>query len=94
MPLMACTHGHGGTGYPAGSWRATPYVRATSLTGRFSTMTAVITRRAFDIPAESGLAVLYVLRHPVLNVLRLDTTRGTLEDPALAPAPARTASAS
>src|SRR5579871_3888538 len=55
-----------------------------------------MTSRAFDIPAGSGPAVLYDVRHaaaqaeltqarncprclqtPVLNVLRLDTTRGT-----------------
>jgi hypothetical protein len=32
---------------------ATPYLRATSLTGRFSAVTAVMTRRAFDIRAAS-----------------------------------------
>ena len=48
-------------------------------------MTAVITSRALDIPGASSQparnqvatpapAVLYVLRDPVLNVLRLDTT--------------------
>jgi hypothetical protein len=40
-------------------------------------VTAVMTSRAFDIPAASGQTVLYVLRHPVLNVLRLDTAPAT-----------------
>jgi hypothetical protein len=60
---------------------ATPYLRATSLADRPSTVT---TSRAFDIHAASrlrhppGPGVLYVLRHPVLNVLRLDTTPSAL----------------
>jgi len=43
--------------------RATPYVRATSLTGRFSTVTAVMTSRAFDIPRASRSAARYSRRH-------------------------------
>jgi hypothetical protein len=35
--------------------RATPYEQATSVTGRFSTVTAVMTSRAQDIPAANRL---------------------------------------
>jgi hypothetical protein len=56
--------------------------------GRFSTVTAVMTSRAFDMPAASvpprqshgrhaAPDVLDVLRHPVLHVLNLDTTPAT-----------------
>ena len=50
-----------------------PVAAATSLTGRFSMVTAVMTSRAFDIPGASSppaanpgrrAAVLDVLRHP------------------------------
>ena len=68
--------------------RATPELRATSATGRFSAVTAVMTRRAFDIPGASGpdvpyarrhaaVDVLYVLTDPVLDVLKPDTTPAT-----------------
>jgi hypothetical protein len=43
-----------------------PEPRATSLTARSLTMTAVLTSRAFDIPAGRGPVVLYVVRNTAL----------------------------
>ena len=64
----------------AGRALAQPHDQA----GRFSTVMAVMTSLAFDIPQASdqpdhrgrrrAVSVLDVLRHPVLDVLNLDTT--------------------
>ena len=85
-------------GLVAGQQRADPRprdpVRAGHLTDRaFSTVMAVMTSRALDIPAanrsylpdpgrHAGPAVLDVLRHPVLDVLNLDTTPATTSETA------------
>jgi hypothetical protein len=45
-------------------------VATTSAMGRFSTVTAVMTRRAFDMAGRLRCGVSYVLRHAVRDVVR------------------------